>query len=96
MKNTFLTFVGLIMGFVYSLNAQQVIQFYDESTWQPLAGVKVQFGNDELLSDQSGKISIKEVFSSTMVSEFCGSDSSISMINSLGTASIFIFIISYE
>ncbi|MCF8411286.1 MAG: TonB-dependent receptor, partial [Crocinitomicaceae bacterium] len=68
MKNTFLTFVGLIMGFVYSLNAQQVIQFYDESTWQPLAGVKVQFGNDELLSDQSGKISIKEVISSTMFS----------------------------
>jgi len=37
-----LTFIGLIMGFVYTLNAQQTVQFYDEDTWQTLAGLKVQ------------------------------------------------------
>ena len=68
MKKTILTLMGLIMGFVYTLNAQQTIEFFDESTWQPLAGVKVQMGSDILISDPNGKISINEVFSSTMVS----------------------------
>lgn len=68
MKKSILTFVGLIMGFVYTLNAQQIVQFYDEDTWQPIAGVEVQMGLSLFLSDQNGKISINEVFSSTMIS----------------------------
>jgi hemoglobin/transferrin/lactoferrin receptor protein len=56
------------MGFVYTLNAQQIVQFYDDETWQPIAGVKVQMGLNLYLSDQNGKISINEVFSSTMIS----------------------------
>lgn len=63
-----LTFIGLIMGFVYTLNAQQTVQFYDEDTWQPIAGVEVQMGLNLFLSDQNGKISINEVFSSSMIS----------------------------
>jgi hemoglobin/transferrin/lactoferrin receptor protein len=68
MKKIFLTFIGLIMGFVYTLNAQKTVQFYDEDTWQPIAGVEVQMGLNLFLSDQNGKISINEVFSSSMIS----------------------------
>jgi hemoglobin/transferrin/lactoferrin receptor protein len=56
------------MGFVYTLNAQQIIHFYDESTWQPIAGVEVSFNNQNLVSDQKGNILVSDLFSSTMLS----------------------------
>jgi len=68
MKKSILTFIGLIMGFVYTLNAQQIIHFYDESTWQPIAGVQVSLNNQNLVSDQKGNISVSDLFSSTIVS----------------------------
>jgi len=68
MKKSLLTLIGLFMGFVYTLNAQQIIHFYDESTWQPIAGVHVSVNNQILVSDQQGNISVNELFSSTMLS----------------------------
>ena len=60
MKKSLLTLIGLFMGFVYTLNAQQIIHFYDESTWQPIAGVHVSVNNQILVSDQQGNISVNE------------------------------------
>jgi hemoglobin/transferrin/lactoferrin receptor protein len=68
MKKSLLTLIGLFMGFVYTLNAQQIINFYDESTWQPIAGVHVSVNNQILVSDQQGNISVNELYSSTMLS----------------------------
>ena len=68
MKKSISTFIGLLMGFVYTLNAQQIIHFYDESTWQPIAGVEVSFNNQNLVSDQKGNILVSDLFSSTMLS----------------------------
>ena len=44
------------MGFVFTLKAQQVIHFYDENTWQPLAGVEVRMDNQIVISDENGNI----------------------------------------
>jgi len=74
MKKSILTFLGLMMGFLYTLNAQQTIQFYDQNTWQPIEGVIVkveQFENlkiQVLISDVKGKVMIADVSSSTPVS----------------------------
>jgi hemoglobin/transferrin/lactoferrin receptor protein len=65
MKNSLLVFICLIMGFVFTLKAQQVIHFYDENTWQPLAGVEVRMDNQIVISDENGNISFNEsVYSS--------------------------------
>ncbi len=68
MIKSILTFIGLLMGFVYTLNAQHIIHFYDESTWQPIAGVQVSLNNQNLVSDQKGNIPVSDLFSSTMLS----------------------------
>lgn len=68
MKKSLLTLIGLFMGIVHTLNAQQILHFYDESTWQPIEGVHVSVNNQILVSDQQGNISVNELFSSTMLS----------------------------
>ena len=74
MKMSFLTLIGLLMGFVLTINAQQNIQLYDENTWQPIEGVLVkvdQMGDlkiQVLVSDDKGRVSIQEVSSTTLIS----------------------------
>jgi hemoglobin/transferrin/lactoferrin receptor protein len=74
MKMSFLTLIGLLMGFVFTINAQQNIQLYDENTWQPIEGVLVkvdQMGDlkiQVLVSDDKGRVSIQEVSSTTLIS----------------------------
>lgn len=60
MRLSFLALVGLIIGFLHSLNAQQTVQFYDENTWQPIAGVEVKMDNQIVISNEKGFISLNE------------------------------------
>jgi hemoglobin/transferrin/lactoferrin receptor protein len=60
MRMSFLTFIGLITGFLHTLNAQQTVQFYDENTWQPIAGVEVKMDNQIVISNEKGIISLNE------------------------------------
>jgi hemoglobin/transferrin/lactoferrin receptor protein len=74
MKKSLVASIGLVLCFVYSLNAQRIVQFYDENTWQPIEGVLVkveQVGDQKiqvLVSDVKGKITIQDVQPSTFVS----------------------------